>query len=90
MKEDSLEERKRHRCIVRTNELLKINSKAPFNNQESLSNSQESDDKPVPFESFEAGPGAFLRIVDKKKQEKSSLDESQTVFDILNKKQTVL
>jgi hypothetical protein len=55
-----------------------------------LANSQESDDKPVPFESFEAGPGAFLRIVDKKKQEKSSLDESQTVIDILNKKQTVL
>lgn len=86
MKEHSLEERKRHRCIVRTHELLQSNSKAPFNNQESLAYSQESDDKPVPFESFEAGTGAFLRIVDKRKQEKSGLDESQTVYDILNKK----
>ena len=86
MKEDSLEERKRHRCIVRTHELLKSNSKAPFNNQESLACSQESDDKPVPFESFEACTGAFLRIVDKRKHEKSGLDESQTVNDIFNNK----
>jgi hypothetical protein len=48
---------------------LKLSIKLGNNQRDSHLASVHSDDKPVPFESFESKPGCFLKILSKRKQE---------------------